>query len=179
MAGVTVGCSYCAAAVVVPQPPPVSMLPLAERDEPAPLPSAAAFEELDRPRRRRRVDDEDDRPIRSPRRSSGSSSGAWVLAILVTAAVGALFLVAYLTKVKTRGEGEAAVGTAMVGGLLCFGLLFYFIPTIVAVLRSHPNTAPIVIVNLFLGWSLVGFAVALAWAFTNNQPSRHEHFHYR
>ncbi len=45
------------------------------------------------------------------------------------------------------------------------GAILYFVPTIVAVIRRHPNTAAIVVINFLLGWTLVGFAVALAWAF--------------
>lgn len=51
-------------------------------------------------------------------------------------------------------------------GFLCVALLFYFLPTFVAVARKHRNAVPIFIVNLLLGWSFVGWVVALAWAFT-------------
>ena len=44
------------------------------------------------------------------------------------------------------------------------GLGVYFIPAIVATHRSHPNQAPILVVNLLLGWTLVGWTVALAWS---------------
>jgi len=44
---------------------------------------------------------------------------------------------------------------------------FYFIPTIVAVMRDHDNMAPIIIINAFLGVTGVGWVIALAWAFTN------------
>ena len=47
---------------------------------------------------------------------------------------------------------------------LAFGALFYFVPTAVAILRGHPRIGPITLVNLLLGWTLVGWAVALAWA---------------
>jgi hypothetical protein len=36
----------------------------------------------------------------------------------------------------------------------------------IAVSRSHPNAAPIAIVTLFLGWTLVGYVIALAWSFS-------------
>jgi hypothetical protein len=47
------------------------------------------------------------------------------------------------------------------------GVLFamYMIPTIIAYIRKHPNVAPIAVINVLLGWTVVGFAVALAWAF--------------
>jgi len=43
----------------------------------------------------------------------------------------------------------------------------YFLPYIVAAIRQHPQQAPLFLVNLFLGWTLVGWVVALAWASWN------------
>lgn len=40
----------------------------------------------------------------------------------------------------------------------------YFIPTIIATSRHKANLAPIIAVNVLLGWSVVGWIVALAWA---------------
>lgn len=49
--------------------------------------------------------------------------------------------------------------------LMCVSLaVIYFLPWIVAGARKHPNRVPIFILNLFLGATLVGWAVALAWA---------------
>ncbi len=42
----------------------------------------------------------------------------------------------------------------------------YFLPTIVAGFRKHHNMGPLVVVNVFLGWTLVGWVVALAMAFS-------------
>lgn len=53
-----------------------------------------------------------------------------------------------------------------------FTFLTYILPTIIALLRNHPNTAPIAIVNLFLGWTVIGYIVALAWAFTAIDQSK-------
>lgn len=41
----------------------------------------------------------------------------------------------------------------------------YFAPTIVAISSDHKNTASISIVNVLLGWTLLGWVIALAWAF--------------
>lgn len=46
-----------------------------------------------------------------------------------------------------------------------FGILLYFIPSVVAWKRKHRQFVPIMIVNLFLGWSFVGWVIALAWSF--------------
>ncbi|HXE19323.1 MAG TPA: superinfection immunity protein, partial [Castellaniella sp.] len=42
--------------------------------------------------------------------------------------------------------------------------LLYFLPTIEAALRFHPNQTSITLVNLLLGWTLLGWVVAIAWA---------------
>jgi hypothetical protein len=44
--------------------------------------------------------------------------------------------------------------------------LLYILPTIVAWRRKHPSENAIAIVNIFLGWTFIGWVVALAWAFT-------------
>ena len=58
------------------------------------------------------------------------------------------------------------LGGLIVVGLIvaAFSLAFYFIPTFVALARKKRNTAAIFAVNLFLGWSFVGWIVALVWA---------------
>lgn len=46
------------------------------------------------------------------------------------------------------------------------GLALYFIPALVAFHRMHRQRVPILILNVFLGWTLLGWAGALVWAFT-------------
>lgn len=43
------------------------------------------------------------------------------------------------------------------------GTCFYFLPAIEANLRKQPNMVSIALVNVFLGWTLVGWVVAMAW----------------
>lgn len=42
---------------------------------------------------------------------------------------------------------------------------FYFLPAINAFYRKHPQAVPIAIVNVFLGWTLIGWVIALAWSY--------------
>ncbi len=44
----------------------------------------------------------------------------------------------------------------------------YFLPTMVAFARRHKNKMPIVLVNFFVGWTVLGWFVALVWSFTSN-----------
>jgi hypothetical protein len=48
--------------------------------------------------------------------------------------------------------------------LLALAVLVYFIPTIVAGKRGHPNGTPIFLLNLFLGWTALGWLAALIWS---------------
>jgi hypothetical protein len=49
---------------------------------------------------------------------------------------------------------------------IAFSLALLFLPTLVAKSRRHPNVLPIFLVNLFLGWTFVGWLVAFVWACT-------------
>jgi hypothetical protein len=47
--------------------------------------------------------------------------------------------------------------------LIPFGAI-HFLPTIIAALRHSRNVVPIFLVNLFLGWTIIGWIAALIWA---------------
>ena len=38
------------------------------------------------------------------------------------------------------------------------------IPTFIAVIRKHPLSQRIILVNIFLGWTVVGYILAMVWA---------------
>jgi ABC-type sugar transport system permease subunit len=42
--------------------------------------------------------------------------------------------------------------------------LFYFLPFAIAFNKKRANTGAIFALNLFLGWTLIGWVVALVWA---------------
>jgi hypothetical protein len=50
--------------------------------------------------------------------------------------------------------------------LLIVSILIYLIPTFVARARRHHNYGAIVALNLFLGWTFLGWVGALVWALT-------------
>lgn len=56
--------------------------------------------------------------------------------------------------------------------LLIILALAYFTPSIVAGSRGHGNVTPIVLVNIFLGWTVLGWFAALVWSTTNNITAR-------
>lgn len=41
-------------------------------------------------------------------------------------------------------------------------LCAYFAPTVVAAARSHPQVGSIIVINLLLGWTFIGWVIALA-----------------
>jgi 4-amino-4-deoxy-L-arabinose transferase-like glycosyltransferase len=60
--------------------------------------------------------------------------------------------------------GSLALGLVMV----VIALFFYFIPTVVAMSKNHRNTGAIFTLNFLLGWSVIGWVVALVWANTKS-----------
>jgi len=41
---------------------------------------------------------------------------------------------------------------------------FYFLPTLIAFLRNHKNKLAIFLLNLLLGWTVLGWVVLLVWS---------------
>jgi hypothetical protein len=63
-----------------------------------------------------------------------------------------------------------------VAGIFIFAvaLFLYLLPTIVAVGRGHHNAGPIVVINLLLGWTFLGWIAALVWSITWIPPGNKE-----
>lgn len=55
---------------------------------------------------------------------------------------------------------------AIVGGI--FILFLYFIPALVAHNNKKKNFTAILILNIFAGWTFIGWVVALVWAVTKD-----------
>jgi len=47
-------------------------------------------------------------------------------------------------------------------------LVCYFVPAIVATLRKHRNRMAITVLNVFAGWTFIGWIAALVWACTKD-----------
>lgn len=69
-------------------------------------------------------------------------------------------------------DGDAALGGLLLVVVALIGVAFYFLPTIVAFLKKTPSKASVVIINLFLGWTFIGWVVALAMAFRDPTPTQ-------
>ena len=85
--------------------------------------------------------------------------GTALLIVLVTA-----LLVFLIVKVPE--------GLGFIGGLclLAIGTFIYFLPSYVG--RNKKNATAILVLNLFLGWTFIGWVVALVWACSVDSDSK-------
>jgi hypothetical protein len=51
--------------------------------------------------------------------------------------------------------------------VVCLSAAIYFIPAIIASVRKHQNETAIGLINLLLGWTVLGWLAAFIWSFTN------------
>jgi len=58
--------------------------------------------------------------------------------------------------------GHGLVGLAV----LTMAVLGYFLPAVVAYSRRHHNRLAILALNFLLGWTFLGWVVALVWSLT-------------
>jgi hypothetical protein len=59
-------------------------------------------------------------------------------------------------------------------GLLLVLACLYFLPGIIGHVRNHSSMGGIWLLNIFLGWTLLGWFVALIWSCSGRHPSREE-----
>jgi len=61
---------------------------------------------------------------------------------------------------------EAIGSLLLVLVVLALAMAAYFLPYIIASKRKHKNSTAIFVLNLFLGWTFLGWVVTLVWAFS-------------
>ena len=52
-----------------------------------------------------------------------------------------------------------------------FSFVMYFLPSIIALMRNKRDIVAIILLNFFLGWSVIGWIVALVWAVKHDVPA--------
>ena len=74
------------------------------------------------------------------------------------------------TEERRKHNEKIAQGIAITVGL-CLAILLYFLPSMVG--RHKTNATAIFMLNLFLGWTFLGWVLALVWACTKDsaQPA--------
>jgi Superinfection immunity protein len=75
------------------------------------------------------------------------------------------FAVAAAVAITILSDPDSVVGAVLLVGVMIF---LYLFPTCVAAHRRHNNEAAIFALNFFLGWTLLGWVIALVWALTDN-----------
>jgi hypothetical protein len=67
---------------------------------------------------------------------------------------------------------SASLGLAAIAGaVVVVALPLYFLPVIIAYLRPAPDRASVVVVSILLGWTYVGWVIALALAVRDRRPA--------
>jgi T4 superinfection immunity protein len=51
-----------------------------------------------------------------------------------------------------------------------FGFVMYFLPSIIALARNKRDIGAIILLNFFLGWTMIGWVIALVWAVKTDYP---------
>jgi Superinfection immunity protein len=98
-----------------------------------------------------------------------------MLAVYVISGIAAALLLMMLLAFVARLGDDSFLESVkqLFGGVLAIPLLigmaaFYVLPSIIAFFRSHENFVPILIVNLFAGWTMLGWVASLAWSFSSS-----------
>lgn len=81
------------------------------------------------------------------------------------------------TSTIDNGEAFAILSTISTVGILIIGGI-YFIPSIIALVRKKRNKIAIIALNFFLGWSLIGWVVALVWALKKDNYPKFVHINH-
>ena len=85
-------------------------------------------------------------------------------------AIGLALLIAVWLLWYTISTGN--VESAMFTGMFVYlGFFIYFVPVLVAANNNHPAAVSIFLLNLFLGWTVLGWVAALVWAAMPVKPA--------
>ena len=52
-----------------------------------------------------------------------------------------------------------------------FYVFIYFMPTIIALYRMAGKTMQILVINLFLGWTVIAWVICLSWGFSGESKN--------
>lgn len=66
--------------------------------------------------------------------------------------------------------GLVALGVVVIALIAVTSMAVYFVPTLIAFGRKKRNTAAIFALNFFLGWTLLGWVLALVWSLSLDPP---------
>ncbi|SEJ33990.1 Superinfection immunity protein [Pseudomonas linyingensis] len=81
-----------------------------------------------------------------------------------------LLLTAYSYGMGTEPGELNAFGKTVAGSFFLLAPALYFLPSYEAWRQDHVNLTPIVLINTFLGWTLIGWVVSLVWSQKRSEP---------
>jgi hypothetical protein len=90
------------------------------------------------------------------------------LALVVLAMAGSAWAA---TEPKIPEPAAQWAGIAILAIAIIVAPLLYFLPGIIAFRRRHHNAMAILVFNLLLGWTFLGWVIALVWALTQVRHS--------
>ena len=87
-----------------------------------------------------------------------------------------MMLALTLLSLASRAGEEAVAGIIaflIILMIVLGGLTVYFLPTIIALFRHHHQWGAITVINLFFGWTFIGWVLTLAWAVSAGRERYH------
>ena len=111
--------------------------------------------------------------VQDQRKASRTNFAVVVIVLLLVAGtVGAALLASGVIKGRNGLPLESDQALFLATPLVIFfcgsalALFIYFTPSIVAHQNKHPRRTAIRVLNLLLGWTFIGWVVALVWAYS-------------
>src|SRR5262245_22978966 len=71
---------------------------------------------------------------------------------------------------NSADAGQAVFGLLLLLLLLAGAVFVYFLPSFIG--SKKRNSGAIFVLNLLLGWTFIGWVIALVWAFTQDQQQQ-------
>ncbi|MBX3425129.1 MAG: superinfection immunity protein [Pirellulales bacterium] len=115
---------------------------------------------------------------RKPKRTRGQNINAVVIwslvGVFVLLLLGVVLQATSSSSSRGYDDSDANPIAALIFGpfLVVAGGLVYLLPTVVAYSRDHNNTMPIALINVFFGWTLIGWVGSMAWALSSDIKSK-------
>ena len=91
--------------------------------------------------------------------------------VMLAGVFATLWCIAAILQYSLPGDGSLDSSRLIndLGVAIAIGL--YFLPAWIADGRRHQNKTPILMLNIFLGWTLLGWVAALIWSMTDINPA--------
>ena len=88
----------------------------------------------------------------------------------ISSGVGLLAVIGFVAGMAAQGED--VMSPIIVILIMVAGATAYLLPTLIASSRKHHNLGSVAVINIFLGWTFVGWVVALAMAASAVRPAQ-------